>query len=115
MKMCEKYAALLDMYVDGFCTDEEAEQVRVHLAECDACRMYVEQILQMKEEFPDAEDEEIPDGFAESVMAEIRAKTTSRKTRMKPWQRTLLQMAACLAVVIALGPLSERRDEGGRC
>ena len=107
MKLCEEYAALLDMYVDGFCTAEETVRVRAHLAECEACRMYVEQILQMKEAFPDAESEEVPDGFAENVMAVIRAEAPARKKRMKPWQKTLLQMAACMAVVIALGPLSE--------
>jgi len=107
MKTCEEYAALLDMYVDGFCTDEEAAQVRKHLAECEACRLYVAQILQMKEAFPDAEEEEVPDGFAEGVMTAIRAKAAPQKKRMKTWQRTLLQMAACMAIVIALGPLSE--------
>lgn len=113
MKTCEEYAALLDMYVDGFCTDEETAQVRKHLAECEACRMYVAQILQMKEAFPDAEEEEVPDGFAEGVMTAIRAEAAPRKKRMKTWQRTLLQMAACMAIVIALGPLSERLVGGG--
>ena len=112
MKPCEKYAALLDMYVDGFCTDEETAQVRKHLAECEGCRMHVAQILQMKEAFPDAEEEKVPDGFAEGVMAAIRAESASQKKRMKPWQRTLLQMAACIAVVIALGPLSARLTGG---
>ena len=112
MNACEKYAALLDMYVDGFCTDEESVQVRKHLAECEACRMYVAQILQMKEVFPDAEEEEVPDGFAESVMAVIRTEAAPRKKGMKSWQRTLLQMAACIAVVIALGPLSARLTGG---
>ena len=112
MKICEEYAALLDMYVDGFCTDEEAAQVRKHLAECEACRVYVAQILQMKEAFPDAEEEEVPDDFADSVMAVIRAEAAPQKKRMKPWQRTLLQMAACMAIVIALGPLSERLTGG---
>ena len=112
MKMCEEYAALLDMYVDGFCTAEEAARVRAHLAECEVCRMYVEQILQMKEAFPDAESEEIPEGFAESVMTVIRAEAKQQKKRMKPWQRTLLQMAACMAIVIALGPLSALLNGG---
>jgi anti-sigma factor RsiW len=112
MKLCEEYAALLDMYVDGFCTDEESAQVREHLAECEACRMYVAQILQMKEAFPDAEETEVPEGFAESVMKAVRASAEPRKKRMRPWQKTLLQMAACLAVVIALGPLSERLTGG---
>ena len=112
MKLCEEYAALLDMYVDGFCTDEESAQVREHLAECEACRMYVAQILQMKEAFPDAEETEVPEGFAEGVMAAVRASAAPRKKTMKAWQKTLLQMAACLAVVIALGPLSERLTGG---
>lgn len=106
MKTCEEYAALLDMYADGFCTEEESERVRHHLAECENCRMYVEQILQMKEAFPDAEETEVPDGFAEGVMAVIRAEAAPQKRQMKPWQKTLVQMAACMAVVIALGPLS---------
>ena len=108
MKLCEEYAALLDMYVDGFCTDEESAQVREHLAECEACRMYVAQILQMKEAFPDAAETEVPEGFAESVMTAVRASAEPRKKRMKTWQKTLLQMAACMAIVIALDPLSER-------
>ena len=112
MKTCEEYAALLDMYVDGFCTDEESAQVRKHLAECEACRMYVAQILQMKEAFPDAEETEVPEGFAESVMTAVRASAEPRKKRMKTWQKTLLQMAACMAIVIALGPLSERLTGG---
>ena len=112
MKTCEEYAALLDMYVDGFCTDEEAERVRKHLTVCEDCRMYVEQILQMKEAFPDAEEEEVPAGFAEGVMAAVRAEAMPRKKRMKSWQRTLLQMAACMAIVIALGPLSARLTGG---
>ena len=113
MKTCEEYAALLDMYVDGFCTDEESAQVRAHLAVCESCRLYVEQILQMKEAFPDAEETEVPAGFADGVMEAIRAQTAQKK-RMKPWQKTLVQMAACLALVIALGPLSAVLTGGNR-
>ena len=72
MKMCEEYAALLDMYVDGFCTAEETVRVRAHLAECEACRMYVEQILQMKEAFPDAESEEVPDELDAAVRLHVK-------------------------------------------
>lgn len=114
MKMCEEYAALLDMYVDGFCTEEEAARVRAHLAECEDCRMYVAQILQMKEAFPDAEETEVPEGFAQGVMAAIRAQAAPRKKTMKSWQKTLVQMAACVALVIALGPISEMVAGGGR-
>lgn len=102
MKICEEYAALLDMYADGFCTDEETAQVRRHLAECPVCRAYVEEILLMRAAFPDAEETEVPEGFAEGVMAAIRAEAVPRKKRTTVWKRALLPVAACLTLVVAL-------------
>lgn len=102
MKNCERYAALLDMYADGFCTVEESETVRSHLAECGECRAYVESILRLREDFPDAESTEVPAGFAEGVMAVIRAEAAPRKRSAFRW-KALLPMAACLAVVLAVG------------
>ena len=102
MNICEEYAALLDMYADGFCTDEEAARVRRHLAECPACRAYVEEILLMRAGFPDAEETEVPEGFAEGVMAAIRAEAAPRKKRTMLWKRALLPVAACLTLVVAL-------------
>lgn len=101
MKNCEKYAALLDMYADGFCTAEESQAVRSHLAECDQCRAYVESILRLREDFPDAEETEVPEGFAEGVMAVIRAEAAPRKRDFR-W-KMLAPLAACLAVVLAVG------------
>ena len=102
MNICEEYAALLDMYADGFCTEEETAQVRRHLAECPVCRAYVEEILLMRAAFPDAEETEVPDGFAEGVMAAIRAEAAPRKKRTAVWKRALLPVAACLTLVVAL-------------
>ena len=74
MERCEIIRDLLPVYIDGLASEETAKLVEEHLAECEACRLYVAQILQMKEAFPDAEEEEVPDGFAEGVMTAIRAK-----------------------------------------
>ena len=122
MKICEEYAALLDMYADGFCTEEETAQVRRHLAECPACRAYVEEILLMRAAFPDVEETEVPDGFAEGVMAAIRAEATPRKKRAMVWKRALLPVAACLTLVVALrlvpsmanGGAAQEADAHGR-
>ena len=38
MKYCEDYAALLDPYLDGELSPEDAARVRAHLAVCDRCR-----------------------------------------------------------------------------
>lgn len=72
MKYCEEYAALLDPYVDGELSGEEAARVREHVAECSGCRTYVEGALAIRAAFPDVEETAVPEGFAEGVMAAVR-------------------------------------------
>ena len=100
MKYCEDFAALLDPYIDGELSPEETARVREHLRSCDGCRAYVQAALTMRDAFPEAEDTEVPEGFAEGVMAAIRADAAPRKRRRPRWQKTLLPLAACCAVVI---------------
>ena len=98
MKYCEEYAALLDAYFDGECTHEEAEQVRAHITVCPGCRAYLNELALLRDAFPDGEDTEVPEGFADGVMAAIRADAAPQK-RPHPWKR-LVPMAACLAVIV---------------
>lgn len=100
MKYCEDFAALLDPYIDGELPPEEAARVREHLRSCDGCRAYVQAALTMRDAFPEAEDTPVPEGFAEGVMAAIRADAAPRKRRRPRWRKTLLPLAACCAVVI---------------
>ena len=100
MKYCEDFAALLDPYIDGELSPEETARVREHLRSCDGCRAYVQAALTMRDAFPEAEDTEVPEGFAEGVMAAIRADAAPRKRPRSRWQRTLLPLAACFAVVV---------------
>lgn len=98
MKYCEEYAALLDAWFDGECTPEEAEQVRSHIAACPGCRAYLNQLALLRDAFPDREDTEVPEGFADGVMAAIRADAAPQK-RPHRW-KPLVSMAACLAVIV---------------
>lgn len=98
MKYCEEYAALLDAYFDGECTPEEAEQVRAHIAVCPGCRAYLNELALLRDAFPNETDTEVPEGFADGVMAAIRADAAPQK-RPHPWKR-LVPMAACLAVIV---------------
>ncbi len=109
MKYCEEYAALLDPYVDGELSGEEAARVRNHVAECPGCRTYVEGALAIRAAFPDVEETAVPEGFAEGVMAAVRkseerrqeeAVTATRKNGY--WKRVLLPLAACFALVLIL-------------
>lgn len=100
MKYCEEYAALLDPFLDGELSASEAERVRTHLACCPGCRTYVQAALAIRDAFPEIEDTAVPDGFAETVCAAIRADAAPQKRRKTPWTKVLLPLAACCAIVV---------------
>ena len=111
MKYCENFAALLDPFVDGELSPGEMARVQAHLDECPACRAYVDDALAIRAAFPDAEDTPVPDGFAESVMARIRAEAASQaeaapqKKTSRPWLKALASLAACCAIVLLAAPM----------
>ena len=102
MNAYEEFAALLDPYVDGELSAEDAARVRAHLEHCGGCRSYVDAALAIRAAFPTAEDTAVPDGFAEHVLAAIRAEAAppSKKARRTPWAKVLVPLAACFALVI---------------
>ena len=117
MKYCESYAALLDLFVDGELSLEEMLEVQAHLDECPACRAYVDDALAMQAAFPDAEDTEVPEGFAADVMAAIQADAaarpvSTRKQKKTPWVGVLASLAACCAIVIIQqnGPMAAKTE-----
>ena len=73
MDTCQEFAALLDLYVDGELPPAEAERVQAHLETCGVCRSYVDDIQAIRAAFPTIEDTPVPEGFADGVMAAIRA------------------------------------------
>ena len=115
MKYCENFAALLDPFVDGELTPGEMAHVQAHLDECPACRAYVDDALAIRAAFPNAEDAALPDGFAESVMARVRAEVASQaeaasqavppKRASRPWLKALASLAACCAIVLLAAPM----------
>ena len=117
MKYCEEYAALLDLFVDGELSLEEMLRVQEHLDTCPACRAYVDDVLAMRAAFPDAENTEVPEGFAAGVMAAIQADAAARpvspkKKKKTPWVGLAASFAACCAIVIIQqnGPLAAKSE-----
>lgn len=102
-KNCEEFAALLDAFVDGELSPEEALAVQNHLNTCPDCQSYVDDALAIRAAFPTVEDTEVPAGFTEGVMNAIRTQPApSGKKHHQPWSRVLLPIAACLALVLVL-------------
>lgn len=114
MKYCEEFAALLDLYVDGELSGEEAARVRAHLERCPGCQSYVDEALAIRAAFPEAEGTVVPEGFAEGVMAAVRTLENAKTSKTGPagrrtvyWKKVLLPLAACFAIVLAVrhGPI----------
>jgi negative regulator of sigma E activity len=102
MKNCEEYAALLDAYVDGELSPDEMARVQAHLDDCPGCRAYVDDALAIRAAFPEVEDTEVPDGFADRVMAAIQEEPAPKQKKKTPWVKVLAPLAACCAIVILL-------------
>lgn len=108
MKYCEEFAALLDPYVDGELSGEEAARVRAHLESCPGCQAYADGALAIRAAFPEIGETEVPAGFAGGVMAAVRAgeakrtQSAKRSRRALYWHRALLPLAACFALVLIL-------------
>lgn len=101
MKYCEDYAALLDAFVDGELSQEEAGCVQEHLDACGPCAAYVADALALRAAFPVVEDTAVPEGFADAVCAAIRADAAPRKRNMTRWLKAAASLAACAAIVLA--------------
>lgn len=100
MNTCGFDAALLDLFLDGALSPEEMETVQAHLHTCPECQSYVDDVLTMRDFFPDAEEVDLPENFAAGVMAEV-AKAPQSRPRKQPWGK-LAVAAACLALIVLL-------------
>lgn len=106
----EKYAALLDAFIDGELSAQEAEEVREHLALCADCRAYVSDALAMRDAFPDIEETVVPDGFAESVLSALPPRQIPWRAQ---WKKFVLPLAACLAVFLLVRGLPRIGESTG--
>ena len=101
MKKCEEFAPLLSAFVDGELTEEERAEVLAHVSECEKCRRLLGELTALHAALGELEDEDVPAGFTEGVMAAVRAEKAAKKPQTKKrsaWRRWM-PMAACAAIV----------------
>ncbi|MBR4544640.1 MAG: zf-HC2 domain-containing protein [Oscillibacter sp.] len=110
MNSHDKYAALLDAFIDGELSAQEAGEVREHLTLCADCQAYVSDALAMRDAFPDIEETVVPDGFAESVLAALPPRQIPWRTQ---WKKFMLPLAACLAVFLLVRGLPRIGESTG--
>lgn len=110
MNSHDEYAALLDAFIDGELSAQEAGEVREHLTLCADCQSYVSDALTMRDAFPDIEETVVPDGFAESVLAALPPRQIQWRTQ---WKKFVLPLAACLAVFLLVRGLPRIGESTG--
>ena len=118
-----RLAPLLDAWLDGELDAVQAAEVSAHAETCPRCRRYADDIRAIRAAFPDPEEVDVPEGFADAILsrlpvqdsvepveprgvesAEVRrlppmpmARTWSR---WKRWRNIAVPLAACVALVL---------------
>ncbi len=93
MMNCEKMNELLDQYLDGTLTENQAQEVDAHLAVCPDCA----RLFQMCQDLR-AEDAEVPENFSVSWRQRIRKEEQMEKKQQK--RKTFKSIAAVAAAFV---------------
>jgi len=115
---CERYHELLSARLDRELTEDEAEELELHLAGCPQCRIVGEQMEEAREVFADLEDTPAPEGFARGVMERIQAEEARPKVIplfQRPQFKALAGLAACLALAVGLYGAAHLKHDNAAC
>ena len=96
MKKCEEFAPLLSAFVDGELTEEERAEVLAHVSECEKCRRLLGELTALHAALGELEDEDVPAGFTEGVMAAVRAEKAAKKPQTKKRSAWLWPILICI-------------------
>ncbi|MCR5665113.1 MAG: zf-HC2 domain-containing protein [Oscillospiraceae bacterium] len=111
MTDCDRYQEMISRLIDGDLTKEERGELAAHVESCSECAALYVAFRSVSEELG-SEAGELPEGLHENMMAAIRRESLREKNRaanarMRRW-RPLLAIAACFALIVAVGLGSAR-------
>lgn len=114
---CADFTSLLDAWLDGELSQEDADSLQEHLSVCPDCQAELQIALKIREAFPKLDETEVPVDFAAGVMAEIHRRSeqgssakTSSRIKLKWVTRTIPALAACLALAAVLWALPMQKN-----
>lgn len=106
MNPCGKFVERISAKLDGQLTAEEERELEAHLAVCPACRALESQLAAIHAAFPQMEEVSAPEGFADRVMDQIRAREGQGAKVVplfkRPQIRALSSLAACAVLCVGL-------------
>lgn len=105
MDACERFMDLISQSLDGPLTAEDQQELQQHLAQCPECRLLAQQFSEIQSELHTWEDQEVPEGFAEGVMARVRALDETPKV-IPIWKHPQFKrfgsIAACVLICVGI-------------
>lgn len=104
MKHCDEYSELISAFIDNEISDQEAEQLKSHLAACPDCRAYLLYLEKIHTETA-ALAQQVPDGFSSRVMQSIAASEKAQKRFVFARFKFTAIAAAIVLLVFAAGRL----------
>lgn len=105
MLVCEQFEARISALIDDELPAGERIEVLEHLAVCEACKAYWEELLLIRDALREPE-QKAPAGFTDAVMARVRAtaqescSAPEKKILRFPGWKRVAGLAACCAVVL---------------
>ena len=104
MDSCSYYLELLSQSLDQPLSLQEQAALQAHLDQCPDCRLLAQQLTQIHSELSAWEDQEVPEGFTQGVMDQVRALDTP-KNIIPLWKRPQFKAVGSLAAcaVLCLG------------
>lgn len=108
---CARYEELCSAAIDHALTEQEQKELDAHLAECPACRAYLEELRTMHDLWKELETP-MPPALHEKIMSEIEAEVqktivqTPQKHRRRPPVFTMLAAAAACVLLAVTGNLT---------
>lgn len=107
MADCEFYQELISQALDGALDAQAQQALEQHMEQCADCRRLEQQLRQIHSALSALEEQRVPDGFAQGVMARIQALEQPAPANVipffrRPQVRALGSIAACAVLCLGL-------------
>lgn len=99
---CQEAKELFPVYIDGFLSPEETQELQTHLAECRECREDLDSLREISHFLQSMPDVPIPPEFKPALHARLLEISAATRPEIPFWQRRWTKPLAVAAVFVFL-------------
>lgn len=112
MMNCQAYEEQISAFLDGELSGPEQAELMEHMAACQSCRQYFDDLTAIHEAAVDFEEVPVPEGFARQVMDRVRTTKQDKPPKVIrfTWRRRAALAACCAFVLFGAWRLQTMRE-----